>query len=220
MSIFSRAAHTAVITFFAVVALGGIPAGTASGAMFYPTPTQIQPTGALPFPIATIAPPATDGVVTDNGSDIAPIFVPTITPPAASLSTLVDRYSDDNATAAIDGELNCLATAVYFESKGEPLAGQLAVAKVVMNRSKSGRFASTICGVVKQPSQFSFVRSGNFPAVRSNSMWRKAVGVAQVALKGLFASPAPDALYFHAKRVSPGWNKRQIAAVGNHLFYR
>lgn len=183
--------------------------------MFYPTPVE-----STRLPTSVIAPPATDGVVIDNGSDIAPVLVPTIAVPAASLSTLVDRYSDDNATAAVDGELNCLATAVYFESKGEPLAGQLAVAKVVMNRSKSGRFAPTICGVVKQPSQFSFVRSGGFPAIRSNPMWRKAVGVAQVAMKGLFASPAPDALYFHAKRVSPGWNKRQIASIGNHLFYR
>jgi N-acetylmuramoyl-L-alanine amidase len=208
MSIISRAAHFAVITFCAVV-MGGIPMGTASGAMLYPQPseTRFVPTFG-----------AQSDVVTDDGSDIAPLVLPTIEAPTASLSTLVDRYSDDDAAAG--GELNCLANAVYFESKGEPLAGQLAVAKVIMNRSQSGRFAPTICGVVKQPSQFSFVRGGDFPAVRSNSMWRKAVGVAQVALKGLFASPAPDALYFHAKRVSPNWGKRQVAMVGNHLFYR
>lgn len=194
--------------------MGGIPAGTASGAMFYP---QSIPLTSLP-PAPAVGTASTDGMVTDDGTVITPVLVPTIQAPPASLSALVDRYSDDDAVAG--GELNCLATAVYFESKGEPLAGQLAVARVVMNRSRSGRFASTICGVVKQPSQFSFVHGGGFPVVRSNSMWRKAVGVAQVAIKDLFASPAPDALYFHARHVSPRWNKRQIAMVGNHLFYR
>jgi N-acetylmuramoyl-L-alanine amidase len=209
MTVFSRAANFAVIAFCAVAAMGGIPAGTASGAMFYPQPSE---TRFVP------AAGSQSDVVTDDGSDIAPLVLPAIEVPAASLSTLVERYSDDDAAAG--GELNCLASAVYFESKGEPLAGQLAVARVVMNRSKSGRFAPTICGVVKQPSQFSFVRDGGFPAVRSNSMWRKAVGVAQVAMKGLSVGPAPDALYFHAKHASPKWGKRQIASVGNHLFYR
>jgi hypothetical protein len=212
MSFLSRAANIAVVAFCAVAAMGGIPAGVASGAMFYPQPTETK--------LISNAPPAAapeSAVVIDDHSDIAPLVVPTIQVPAASLSALVDRYSDDDAAT---GELNCLASAVYFESKGEPLAGQLAVAKVIMNRSTSGRFAPTICGVVKQPSQFSFVRGGGFPAIRSNSMWRKAVGVAQVAMKGLFVSPAPDALYFHAKRVSPRWGKHQVAAVGNHLFYR
>jgi N-acetylmuramoyl-L-alanine amidase len=213
MSIFSRAAHFAVITFFTVAAVGGIPVGTASGAMFYPTPTE---TKRLPV-LQTLATMPVGAGALDDDSDIAPLVVPIIQIPKASLSALVDAYSGDEAGGS---ELNCLANAVYFESKGEPLAGQLAVAKVIMNRSTSGRFASTICGVVKQPSQFSFVRGGGFPAVRNNSLWRKAVGVAQVAMKDLFISPAPDALYFHAKRVSPGWGKRQVAAVGNHLFYR
>jgi N-acetylmuramoyl-L-alanine amidase len=214
MSIFSRAANFAAMTICAVVVVGGIPAGTASGAMFYPSPRE---TNRLPM-VPTMGPPSVlGGSVIDDNSDIAPLVLPTIEVQPASLSALVDAYSGDEAAS---GELNCLASAVYFESKGEPLAGQLAVAKVIMNRSQSGRFAPTICGVVKQPSQFSFVRGGGFPAVRSDTMWRKAVGVAQVAMKGLFASPAPDALYFHAKRVSPRWNKHQVASVGNHLFYR
>lgn len=213
MAFFSRAAHFAVIAFFAVVTVGGMPASTASGAMFYPTPIETKRVPVLQT-LATM--PVGTGVL-DTDKPIVPLIVPIIQVPTASLSALVDAYSGD---AAGDGELNCLASAVYFESKGEPLAGQLAVAKVIMNRSKSGRFAPTICGVVKQPSQFSFVRGGGFPAVRSNTMWRKAVGIAQVAMKGLFVSPAPDALYFHAKRVSPGWGKRQVASVGNHLFYR
>ena len=136
---------------------------------------------------------------------------------ASSLSALVDKHASDSVG---DREADCLAKAVYFESKGEPLNGQLAVAEVVMNRAKSGRFANTLCGVVKQPSQFSFVRGGGFPPVVNQAMWRQAVGVAQVAMSGLWESSAPNALYFHARRVSPNWGKAPIATVGNHIFYR
>ncbi len=120
----------------------------------------------------------------------------------------------------LNADMNCLATAVYFESKGEPLLGQLAVARVILNRASSGRFAPTVCGVVKQPSQFSFVRGGGLPAVASNAQWKRAVGIARVALDKLAKGPAADALYFHARRVAPNWGKRQVAAVGNHIFYR
>src|SRR3546814_6354866 len=64
----------------------------------------------------------------------------------------------------LDSDLRCLATAVYFESKGEPLEGQLAVAQVILNRRESRRFADTICGVVHQPTQFSYSKTA---AVRS-----------------------------------------------------
>ena len=205
MSYFQRAAGSAVIAFCTFVAVGGFPIGSASGATLLPPSVESE---AL-VEAQTVITPAVDLPGTSVRSGIET--------PSASLTTLVQRY----AGATADGsELNCLATAVYFESKGEPLAGQLAVAKVVMNRTRSGRFAPTICGVVRQPSQFSFVRGGGFPAIHNSDQWRSAVGVAQVAMKGLYASPAPDALYFHAKRVAPKWGKRPVASVGHHLFYR
>ena len=67
--------------------------------------------------------------------------------------------------AALNAEETCLATAVYFEARGETLEGQLAVARVVMNRAASGRYPSSWCATVKQPAQFSFVRQGLFPSV-------------------------------------------------------
>jgi N-acetylmuramoyl-L-alanine amidase len=130
------------------------------------------------------------------------------------------------AVAAVDtpgdasGELSCLASAVYFESKGEPLSGQLAVANVIINRSTSGRFPGSICGVVKQPGQFSFVRGGAIPAVRSGAQYRTAMAIAQIAMDGKWDNPAPNALYFHARRVSPGWNRPRVATIGNHVFFR
>jgi N-acetylmuramoyl-L-alanine amidase len=119
-------------------------------------------------------------------------------------------------------ELECLAGAVYFEAKGEPLAGQHAVAHVILNRMHSGRFPKTACGVVKQRGQFSFVRAGRFPPIaRASAAWKRALEVARSALGGSGASPAGKALFFHARYVAPAWRGvTRVAAIGNHVFYR
>ena len=120
-----------------------------------------------------------------------------------------------------DEQADCLAAAVYFESNGEPLAGQLAVAEVIINRARSGRFAPTLCGVITQRSQFSFVRGGRIPSPpRDTEAWRTAVAIAHVAMDDLADSPVSSALFFHARYVSPGWRLRRLATVGNHIFYR
>ncbi|BBB10229.1 cell wall hydrolase [Sphingopyxis sp. EG6] len=122
--------------------------------------------------------------------------------------------------ADIDPELRCLAGAVYFESRGESLPGQLAVAHVVINRAESGRFPKSLCGVVHQKSQFSFVRGGKMPAVREGAQWNNALAIAQIARDGSWKNHAPGALFFHARYVSPGWRKTRIAQIDNHIFYR
>ncbi|HEX8213984.1 MAG TPA: cell wall hydrolase [Allosphingosinicella sp.] len=135
-----------------------------------------------------------------------------------SLNALVDTHA---AAELTDEELVCLARAVYFESKGEPLEGQLAVAEVIINRSKSGRFPTSLCGVVKQKSQFSFVRGGRIPAAPDNAAWRKAVAIARIAQQDLADSAGSKALFFHARYVRPGWRGlTRVASVGNHIFYR
>ncbi|MBV2148374.1 cell wall hydrolase [Sphingobium sp. AS12] len=137
---------------------------------------------------------------------------------ASSLSALVAAHGD---AEAVDGDMKCLAGAVYFESKGESLEGQLAVARVIINRAKSGRFADSLCGVVYQPSQFSFVRGNGMPPIRIDSRsWREAVAIAQIAMNDSWNSPAEGALFFHARRVSPGWGKAKLAMIDNHIFYR
>ncbi len=138
--------------------------------------------------------------------------------PARSLAALVDAQG---APEELDGDMKCLAGAVYFEAKGESLEGQLAVARVIINRAKSGRFASSLCGVVYQPSQFSFVRGGGMPPIRTESRsWREAVAIAQIASQDEWDSLAEGALYFHARRVSPAWGKTKLASIDNHIFYR
>ncbi len=130
--------------------------------------------------------------------------------PVLSLAQLVNEHSSSEVP---NSEAECLAIAVYFEAKSESLAGQLAVAEVVINRSESGRFPKSICGVVKQPSQFSFVKGGR-------KQWRTAVAIAHIATQDLATGAVPKALFFHATRVSPGWKLKRLATVGNHVFYR
>ncbi|HLL31431.1 MAG TPA: cell wall hydrolase [Allosphingosinicella sp.] len=139
-------------------------------------------------------------------------------PARRSLAELVAAYA---STQTADAQHECLAGAVYFESKGEPLQGQLSVAEVILNRARSGRFPASACAVVKQRGQFSFVRGGRFPAIaRSSLAWKRAVAIAHIAVQDLADGPAPRALFFHAKRVSPRWRLTRVAAVGNHIFYR
>lgn len=119
-------------------------------------------------------------------------------------------------------ELECLATGIYFESKGEPLAGQLAVGKVIANRTQSGgRFPDSYCGVLFQRGQFSFVHGSHLPSVpHSNKQWQTAVAIAKIVDQGLEKSEAGNALFFHARYVSPGWHLKRVASIGNHVFYR
>jgi spore germination cell wall hydrolase CwlJ-like protein len=138
------------------------------------------------------------------------------------LYALVDRFS---AGSPLDQEANCLATAVYFEARGETLEGQLAVAKVVINRAKSGKYPSSWCAVMKQPWQFSFVNpySGQYPAIDQGSRaWAKAQGVARLAASGVIPSVADDVLWYHATYVAPSWGRRLSLAqrIGTHIFYR
>ena len=139
----------------------------------------------------------------------------------ASAQSLAELVSAQPQPDALSRELNCLAGAVYFEAKSESLAGQLAVGRVIIARSRSGRFPDSYCGVVFQRSQFSFVRGNAMPGInKASRQWRNAVAIAQIAHAGSWRSPVEGALYFHASRVSPGWRLTRMARVENHVFYR
>lgn len=154
----------------------------------------------------------------DAQTEAAP--APDDKPASASYASLADAVAAHRGETDLDEETTCLAGAIYFESRGEPLGGQLAVANVILNRSRSGRFPKTICSVVTQPGQFSFVRGGRVPDIADCAYYRTAIAVARVAIAGAWESPAADALYFHARRAAPGWHRIQIAAIGNQVFYR
>lgn len=138
---------------------------------------------------------------------------------ARSLSELVNSVDSEELTE----QLQCLASAVYFESRGEALPGQLAVAQVVINRSEDERWPASYCGVVYQQAQFSFVKNGRMPQIRKSSgAWRRAKAIAKIAHDGLWQSEADDAVYFHAKYVRPQWSrgKERLAQIDTHVFYR
>lgn len=136
------------------------------------------------------------------------------------LYALVDRFS---AGAPLTDEANCIAVAVYHEARGESVEGQMAVAKVIMNRASSGKYPASWCGVVKQPWQFSFVRHGQFPSVdQTSDAWHKALGVTRLAVANAVQSVPTDCLWYHADYVAPSWghNLTRVEKIGAHIFYR
>ena len=138
------------------------------------------------------------------------------------LRALVDRYAASSGQA-LTSEENCLATAVYFEARGETVEGQLAVARVVMNRAASGRYPASWCSVVKQPWQFSFVRAGQFPRIdEGGAAWRKAQAITRLAVAEVVPTLSKDVLWYHADYVAPSWGRRLsfVQKIGTHIFYR
>ena len=136
------------------------------------------------------------------------------------LYALVNKFETN---APLDQQTNCLATAVYFEARGESLEGQLAVAHVVMNRASSGRYPPDWCSVVKQPAEFSFVRHGEFPQADTNSeAWKKAEAIAELAAANIVPSVGTDVLWYHADYVAPAWRHglQEVEQIGAHIFYR
>lgn len=181
-----------------------------------PEPTTL-PDEVMPVFVAkpVVQPIPADNVPGDDFSDISDQGAS-----ATSLHALVSATPTDGA---LSEELHCLAGAVYFEARGEPLAGQLAVAQVVINRSESRQFPASYCGVVHQRSQFSFVKNGRMPNIRQgSSAWQRAKAIARIAHQGMWESEADDSLYFHANYVRPGWSrsKQARARISTHIFYR
>jgi hypothetical protein len=139
---------------------------------------------------------------------------------AASLPALVAQI---DTRRPLSEDMQCLAGAVYFEARGEPLTGQLAVAQVIINRADDPRFPASYCGVVTQPGQFSFMRGTRMPQIReSSAAWARARAIAEIAHNGLWQSEADDAVFFHARYVKPGWSERKqrLAQISTHIFYR
>jgi spore germination cell wall hydrolase CwlJ-like protein len=122
-------------------------------------------------------------------------------------------------------EVDCLAKNIYFEARGEPRAGKIAVAEVTMNRVNSKQFPRSVCGVVYQKTkgtcQFSWVCEEK-KAIRNRAAWKESLQIAETILildrkYGIIGS----AKYFHADYVDPSWaeKKKLIRKIGNHIFY-
>jgi len=112
-------------------------------------------------------------------------------------------------------KVRCLSEAVYYEARGEPYRGQLAVAQTVLNRVKSSKFPNHVCKVVFQKGQFSWTKNWN----KSWNADHQSQQVARVALMGTHSMKDFKALYFHNTSVNPNWNRKKLATIGNHVFY-
>jgi spore germination cell wall hydrolase CwlJ-like protein len=127
-----------------------------------------------------------------------------------------------------DAEWRCLAEAIYYESRGEPLDGQIAVAEVVLNRVDSRRYPNSICGVVHQgiergrSCQFSYACDGRPERMADTGPRIRAEKLAAIMLAGRPRTVTDGATHFHARYVRPDWASRFVrtAAIGQHLFYR
>ena len=127
--------------------------------------------------------------------------------------------------------LTCLAFNVYFEARGESLAGQYAVAEVTMNRVASGRYPDTVCGVVHQKnwdplrkryvSAFSWNELDERPSLE-DATFRQAWEVADAVYYKRYTPVLDGALHYHAVYIKPSWARgdKPIVRIGQHLFYR
>lgn len=158
-----------------------------------------------------------------------------VTPPVAVTKTKRSaggRISYDEAwlasqPAATGGaEFECLATAIYFEARGEGVAGQAAVAEVILNRVESPIFPRTICGVVNQSNgqgcQFSYTCDGRADRIGDRAAWIRAGKIAKAMIDGAPRVLTEGATYFHTPAVRPSWSRRfeKTAKIGRHIFYR
>jgi hypothetical protein len=123
----------------------------------------------------------------------------------------------------------CLAEAIYFESRSESERGQQAVAQVVLNRVRSGRYPADVCGVIYQNArrmnrcQFSYACDGRPERIRDEHAWERASRIADDAIAGrVFLDEIGDSTHYHATYVAPRW-RRSLARteqIGTHIFYR
>lgn len=126
-------------------------------------------------------------------------------------------------SVAAQKEVACLAEAVYYESRGEPIDGQFLVAKTIVNRAKSNKFPNTVCSVVSEPHQFSYKKLANTKKAKDAKAWTVARQVAAIIYGDydIFDGQYDDVLFYHAKTVRPPWSKKltKKTTVKNHIFY-
>ncbi len=127
-------------------------------------------------------------------------------------------------------DVTCLARNIYFEARGESVAGQRAVAEVTMNRVASKRFPDTVCSVVHEQrwdairkrnvGAFSWTEFDTMPKPKGKP-WQRATMLAVSAYDSEETPQVPGALFYHAERITPRWSrtKKLVAEIGRHKFY-
>lgn len=154
-----------------------------------------------------------------------------ITPPknAPEINISFTRdWLDAQPKASGGDEWRCLAEALYFEARGETVKGQFAVAEVILNRVKSERFPSTLCGVINQGTgkryqcQFTYTCDGHKEVIAEPRSYVRVAKVARAMMDGGVPELTNGATHYHTTAVRPRWSRvyTKTARIGQHLFYR
>jgi spore germination cell wall hydrolase CwlJ-like protein len=175
---------------------------------------------------ASLSPPTDDvAKATESGESVAPKGE--VNADNQRARSPAERLALDDKSRAKSEK--CLAEAVYFESRGEAVRGQIAVAQVVMNRVFSGKYPDTVCGVVYQNKyrhlacQFTFACDNNPDVIREPEMWERAKKIAKAMLDGQIWLPeVAKSTHYHAYWVRPSWvaEMKKTYKFGVHTFYR
>ncbi|MCT8972509.1 cell wall hydrolase [Microbaculum marinisediminis] len=193
---------------------------------FGPRADAWQAAAAPAIVLAALAVPSGDGISDDGSPDLGPFAD---SPYAGARPAVAAALAAMRLDRDIARERRCLATAIYFEARGEPASGQRAVAQVVLNRVSDRRYPATVCDVVFQNQerqnrcQFSFACDGRPEDIGDQRAWRRAMLLAGEALMGRYFDGAIGAAtHYHATSVEPTWSRHlyRIARIGAHVFYQ
>jgi hypothetical protein len=201
------------LRWYGVFAAGMVAAGLA-GIFLWPTGNGAASIGAHP----TILEQASYDVLPDDVSTL----------PRPSSTDAVSRMYAAEFARSDTASVRCLAEAVYYEARGEPYIGQVAVAQVVLNRARSGKWHRHICAVISQgiergeKCQFSYMcRTSRAAPV--GPMWDRAQEVAIDAVRGrVWLRELVEATHYHTTAVAPVWRQGldTLGTFGTHIFYR
>lgn len=184
-------------------------------------PAALPPSSALAA-IAEVAPNVDE-------DSLLPATASTQLAYARATAPISTGFARGEAIEVADKQLWCLATAIYFEARGESYRGQVAVAQVVLNRVKDHRYPDSICSVVFQNQhrrngcQFSFACDGIPETVSDRKAWAQAEEIAKRYTSGeLYLTEVGDSTHYHATYVRPDWAPRmnRVTQIGLHVFYK
>jgi spore germination cell wall hydrolase CwlJ-like protein len=217
------------------IAVTPAPNKAAVVAVPIPRPARAKPDNSYAVAPVVLAYAPKDDVTDDAGAAINAIIKPRI----GSRGLLVPNVDRNHAwvnnpipaSAKSGAEAKCLATAIYFEARGEPERGQLAVAQVVVNRLKNPAYPSSVCGVVYQNKnkrnrcQFSFACDGIKDRITDKGSWTQAQKLANSVLndeRKVFQTDVGTSTHYHANYVRPRWARhmKKMQKIGRHIFYK